>query len=176
MVEAGNGDGADIVVVQCAMEENQRKRRLDLIHTHCMYTVQTINSIFFNKTTHLLSLKHKRSVHTGLPGLSWHETLHPRCSLCGSYPAVWEQHKHKGTQNILINKRLHLNKVIGKIKRNMYHCTLTHKFFMSVAPLNALLGIIWMTFSLKSLIRRVKYPVKWPIFINAKYNWNASFG
>lgn len=43
MVEAGNGDGADIVVVQCAMEENQRKRRLDLIHTHCMYTVQTIN-------------------------------------------------------------------------------------------------------------------------------------
>lgn len=54
MVEAGNGDGADIVVVQCAKEENQR--RLDLIHTHCMYTVQTINIIFFNKTTHLFFL------------------------------------------------------------------------------------------------------------------------
>lgn len=55
-------------------------------------------------------------------------------------------------------------------------CTLTHKFLMSVAPLNALLGIIWMTFSLKSLITKEKYAVKLPIFINAKYNWNTSLG
>jgi len=54
VVEAGNGDGADIVVVQCAMEENQRKTGDTWSkHNVCILYKQ------WTALTHLLSLQHK---------------------------------------------------------------------------------------------------------------------